>query len=132
MCVGNKWHRERDAARYGVNFTNILRAAFTGADPKSAIKLLNLTVFFALLGSARVKAACRTLVKLTPVVDGIVDEDIEIGNAHLGVVADEGPPERVDLWRAGQFRSCWKVFIRACCSAVDSCACNSCCRSHFS
>ena len=50
---------------YGVNFTNVLRAAFTSADPKSAIKLLNLTVFFALLGSARVKAARRTLVKLT-------------------------------------------------------------------
>ena len=29
-------------------------------------KLLNLTVFFALLGSARVKAARRLLVKLTP------------------------------------------------------------------
>ena len=50
----------------GVNFTNILQAAFTRADPKSAIKLLNLTVFFALLGSASVKAARRTLVKLTP------------------------------------------------------------------
>ena len=49
-----------------VNFTNILRAAFTRADPQSAKKLLNLTVFFALLGSGRVKAACRTLVKLTP------------------------------------------------------------------
>jgi len=52
--------------RLGVNFTHVLRAAFTRADPKSAIKLLNLTVFFALLGSARVKAARRTLVKLTP------------------------------------------------------------------
>ena len=50
----------------GVNFTNVLRAAFMRADPKSAIKLLNLTVFFALLGSARIKAARRTLVKLTP------------------------------------------------------------------
>ena len=50
----------------GVNFTNVLWAAFTCADPKSAKKLLNLTVFFALLGSARVKAAHRTLVKLTP------------------------------------------------------------------
>ena len=50
----------------GVNFTNILQAAFMHADPKSAIKLLNLTVFFALLGSAHVKAAHRTLVKLTP------------------------------------------------------------------
>jgi len=47
----------------GVNFTNVLRAAFTRADPKSAKKLLNLTVFFALLGSACVKAACRTLMK---------------------------------------------------------------------
>ena len=36
----------------GVNSTNLLRAAFTRADPKSAIKLLNLTVLFALLGSA--------------------------------------------------------------------------------
>ena len=54
----------------GVNLTNILRAAFTCADPKSAIKLLNMTVFFALLGSARVKAARRTLVKLNPGVDG--------------------------------------------------------------
>ena len=40
------------------------------ADPKSAKKLLNLTVFIALLGSARIKAACRTLVKLTPNVEG--------------------------------------------------------------
>ena len=50
----------------GVNFTNVLRAAFTLTDPKSAKKLLNLTVFFALLGSTIAKAAHRTLVKLTP------------------------------------------------------------------
>ena len=50
----------------GVNFTNILRAGFMCADPKSAIKLLNLTVFFALLGSSCVKSARRMLVKLTP------------------------------------------------------------------
>ena len=35
-------------------------------DSKSEIKLLNLTVFFSLLGSALIKAACRILVKLTP------------------------------------------------------------------
>ena len=52
--------------RPGFNFTNVLRAAFTLADPKSAKKLLNLTVFFALLGSMSAKAARRTLVKLTP------------------------------------------------------------------
>jgi len=50
----------------GVNFINILQAAFMRADHKSAIKLLNLTVFFALLGYARIKAAQRMLVKLTP------------------------------------------------------------------
>ena len=37
--------------RAGVNFTNVLRAAFTRADPKSAKKQLNLTDIFALLGS---------------------------------------------------------------------------------
>ena len=52
--------------RPGVNFTNVIRAAFTRADPKSAKKLLKLTVFFVLLGSARVKAAGRMLVKLNP------------------------------------------------------------------
>ena len=55
----------------GVNFTNVLRAALTRADPKSAIKLLNLTVVFALLGSTSVKAARRMLVKLNPRVNFI-------------------------------------------------------------
>ncbi len=48
-----------------VNLTIILWAAFTRADPESAKKTLKLWVFFALSGSARVKAACRTLMKLT-------------------------------------------------------------------
>ena len=52
-------------SRSGVNFTNILRAALMLEDPISALKLLNLTFFFALLGSARLKAAHRMLVKLT-------------------------------------------------------------------
>ena len=56
-------------ARPGVNFTNVLRAAFTLADPKSAKKLLNLTVFFALLGSTSAKAARRTLLKLARPVE---------------------------------------------------------------
>ena len=50
----------------GVNFNNVLPAAFTLADPKSAKKQLDLTVFFALLGSACVKAAHIMLMKLTP------------------------------------------------------------------
>jgi len=43
--------------RLGVNFINFLRAAFTREDPESAKHTDNLTVFYALLGSARVKAA---------------------------------------------------------------------------
>ncbi len=49
-----------------VNFTNVLRAAFAHANHESAKKIDDLTVFFVLLGSARAKAACRTLMKLTP------------------------------------------------------------------
>ncbi len=51
----------------GVNYTNILCAAFTHANPKSAKMTDGLTVFFALLGSALVKAARKTLMKLTPI-----------------------------------------------------------------
>jgi len=50
----------------GVNFTNILQAAFTQADPKSAKNTVKPSVFFALLGFERVKAACKMLVKSTP------------------------------------------------------------------
>ncbi len=51
----------------GVNFINVLQAAFTLVDPKSRKKPDNLTVF-ALSGYAPVKAANRTLMKLTPKV----------------------------------------------------------------
>jgi len=54
----------------GVNFVNVLRAAFRRADSKSAKKTVKLSVFFALLGSAFEKAAQRTLMKLT--VDNLV------------------------------------------------------------
>jgi len=57
--------------RTGVNFINILRAAFARADPKIAIKIDNSTVFFALSGSERVKAAHRTLIKMTTGVNFI-------------------------------------------------------------
>ncbi len=49
-----------------INFTNTLSAAFTCTDPKSAKKTVSLTVFFAILGSAHVKAARKMLVKWTP------------------------------------------------------------------
>jgi len=54
----------------GVYFTNILRAAFTRADPKSA-KRRWLYCNFGLLGAARVKAACKMWVKSTPGVSFI-------------------------------------------------------------
>jgi hypothetical protein len=50
----------------GVNFTNILWAAFRLSDPKSAKNTVKFSVFFEILGSARVKDAHRTLIKLTP------------------------------------------------------------------
>jgi len=49
-----------------INFTNILLEAFTSTDPKRAKKTDGLTVFFALLGPAHVKAAHKILVKSTP------------------------------------------------------------------
>jgi len=52
----------------GVDFTNILQATYTHKDPRSAKNIDNLTVFSALLGSARTKAALKRLVKLTPEV----------------------------------------------------------------
>jgi len=42
-----------------------MHAAFMLADPKGAKKTDNLTVFFAPLGSAHLKAASRTVMKLT-------------------------------------------------------------------
>jgi len=49
-----------------INFINVLQAAFMRANPKSAEKTDNLTVFFALSGSAQVKAARKMSTKLTP------------------------------------------------------------------
>jgi len=40
----------------GVNFTNLLHAAFMLIDPKSAKNTVKPSVIFALLGSARIKA----------------------------------------------------------------------------
>jgi len=50
----------------GIDFTNILCAAFLHADSKSAKRNNDTTVIFAILRFAHVKALCKTLVKLTP------------------------------------------------------------------
>jgi len=57
--------------RPGVNFINVLQAAFTCTDPHSVKFQLSLQYLFTLLGSARIKAAGRTLMKLTPGVNFI-------------------------------------------------------------
>jgi len=50
----------------GVNFTNILCAAFTSLDPKCAKRQSSHQCLFALFGPKHVKAAYKMLVKLTP------------------------------------------------------------------
>jgi hypothetical protein len=58
-----------DALKFGVNFINIPQAAFTRTDHKRARKTVKLSVFFAHLGSAHLKAALKMLMKLTPGVN---------------------------------------------------------------
>ena len=50
----------------GVDYTKILCVPFICADPKSTKKTDGLTVYFALLGSALVKAVSKMLVKSKP------------------------------------------------------------------
>jgi hypothetical protein len=66
-----------------VDFINVLQAAFTFADPKSVKKTDFLTVFCALSGSAHVKAAHRTLMKLTPCVSGILKNGLVYGSKQF-------------------------------------------------
>ena len=86
---------------HGVNFTNVLRAAFTRADPKSAKKTVKLSSFFALLGSASVKAARRTLVKLNPGI--LICRERFISHLICGAILLRFPnlPNHRTLSRAG-------------------------------
>jgi len=58
---------------FWVDFTNTLRAAFKLTDPKTVKDTDDLTVFFAHLGSARVKTARKTLVKSTDPIQKMHD-----------------------------------------------------------
>jgi len=49
-----------------VSISTSSAAAFACKDPESIKKTDNFTVFFALSGSVRIKAAHRTSIKLTP------------------------------------------------------------------
>ena len=52
--------------RTGANFINVFTHSYYESRSQKSKKLLNLTVYVALLGSTRVKAACKMIVKLTP------------------------------------------------------------------
>ena len=53
------------AVLHGVNFINVLTRSFYATWSQKRKKLLDVSVFFALLGSAHVKAACKMMVKWT-------------------------------------------------------------------
>ena len=75
----------------GVHFINVLRAAFSPADPESAKKTDNFPVFSVLLGSVCIKAARRTLMILTP-GRGLWSYRIQslYGNLFFGLLRDYG------------------------------------------
>ncbi len=58
--------REREREILGVNFTNVLRAAFMLTDPKRTKRQSSHQCIFVLLDSAHVKATCKKLMKSTP------------------------------------------------------------------
>jgi len=55
-----------DGETEGVNFTNVLRAAFMLLGPESVKNTVKLQFLFTLSGSLRVKAVHRTLMNLSP------------------------------------------------------------------
>jgi len=90
----------------GVNFINIplvyIRAAFERTDPKGAKKTNNLTVFFGLTGSARVKAALRTLMKLATGVNFINIPLVHVCKQFLSAQIPKAQKDRL----FGAFRIC--------------------------
>ncbi len=73
----------------GLSFINVLRTAFTLADPKRVKKTVKLSIFFTLLGSTGAKAAHRTLMKLAP---DLVSEEVltsfQFSNKHFQFLFD--------------------------------------------
>ena len=63
------WWRHEELEALGVNFINMLTSSFYSSRSQKRKKLLNLTVFFALLEPVHVKAARKILVNLNPVED---------------------------------------------------------------
>jgi len=65
----HKWTRIGYMNWPGVDLINVLRTAFTHVDPECAKKRVSQQYHLALLGPTSVKAARKTLVKLTPGFD---------------------------------------------------------------
>jgi hypothetical protein len=85
-----------------VNFTNILHKAFALKDPKSTKRHWLLYCLFALLGSSRVKAAHRMLVKLTPTLLKELTKRFE--DLRRVSVTTEIPPRESKLSTGTEFR----------------------------
>jgi len=68
----------------GVNFINVLLKAFILVDPKSIKMTVKLSIFFTHLGSAHIKASCKTLMKLIPVYACLLRLALHIGNTYIG------------------------------------------------
>jgi hypothetical protein len=75
LTYNNTWHFSDLAPPplppSGVNFINALQAAFEHEEPESVKNTVKSSVSFSIMGSALVKAAHSTLMKLTP--GGICD-----------------------------------------------------------
>ena len=65
-------------SKLGVNFINVFMRSFYALRSQKRKKMLDLTDFFALLGSACVKAAHKMLVKLTPGAERLLSDLIMI------------------------------------------------------
>jgi len=58
--------KEQNKHQVSISSTEVLPVAITSADPESIKFQLSRQYLFTLLGSARVKAVRKTLLKLTP------------------------------------------------------------------
>ncbi len=90
--------RTRTMKRGVLNFINVFRVGFFAQIPK---KTANFTVFFALSGSAHIKAAHKTFVKLTLyIVYQVRDESLEQGYFLDQRWAKYGPRAKSGLLRS--------------------------------
>ena len=73
--------------RSWVKFIKVLTCSFYAHRSQKRKKLLDLAVFFVLLGSVRVQAAHKMMVKLTPGLDGFRDKSLS-SSCKLKIIRD--------------------------------------------